>query len=66
MLCPPQRFCQFFIQVGRRAQVRTGDGFVGWLSFSTAENVPIAQKVRLEGSAGKADLAYDGLRKCKS
>ncbi|CAK9097245.1 unnamed protein product [Durusdinium trenchii] len=46
-------------EVGRRAQVRTGDGFVGWLSFSTAENVPIAQKVRLEGSAGKVRRKED-------
>ncbi|CAE7544884.1 unnamed protein product [Symbiodinium sp. CCMP2456] len=32
-------------EVGRRARVRTVDGFIGWISLYTADNVPIARKV---------------------
>ncbi|CAE6957686.1 unnamed protein product [Symbiodinium sp. CCMP2592] len=31
-------------EVGRRARVRTVDGFIGWISLYTADNVPIARK----------------------
>ncbi|CAE7783973.1 TATDN2 [Symbiodinium microadriaticum] len=32
-------------EVGRRARVRTVDGFIGWISLYTADNVAIARKV---------------------
>ena len=39
----------FFVQVGRRAHVRTSDGFTGWLSLQTLDQMDIAVKVEPTG-----------------
>ena len=44
--------CCFFNvlwQVGRRAHVRTSDGFTGWLSLQTLDQMDIAVKVEATG-----------------
>ena len=45
----PGVFLTFFVQVGRRAHVRTSDGFTGWLSLQTLDQMDIAVKVEATG-----------------
>ncbi|CAE8583336.1 unnamed protein product, partial [Polarella glacialis] len=39
---------------GRRAKVRTKDGFTGWISLYTSDSVPIVRRVRPDGQTAFA------------
>lgn len=50
--------------MGRRAHVRTSDGFTGWLSLQTLDQMDIAVKVeansKVPGSVGCGGMAGGG------
>eukprot|EP00931_Biecheleriopsis_adriatica_P074405 TRINITY_DN48467_c0_g1_i1.p1 TRINITY_DN48467_c0_g1~~TRINITY_DN48467_c0_g1_i1.p1 ORF type:complete len:531 (+),score=99.89 TRINITY_DN48467_c0_g1_i1:97-1689(+) len=44
-------------EVGRRARIRTRDGYTGWISLYTADNVPIVRRVLREEAGSKRSKA---------